>query len=245
MKEIKFSILAAICLIFTDRLSSVAYFLKLQSSFLSLSISEFKKLRLPLQQKGHLKIKLCFRLTVSRLFRVDHVVQNGRGALTLAWHEWFPRKSKEWKIYCCGLALSSEPQLGNLRSTRRRQRQRHKFCIFVNKKKTSFHCTGKYQLNKLTRLPLCGFTAQLVEHRTSIAEVTSSNPVEAIILFRLPPSNCLNWEIYGDDHSSLSSTTAVQYVFHIYFTKTKPLHVLRVLLSFLYISFLLSANMWL
>jgi len=57
-----------------------------------------------------------------------------------------------------------------------------------------------------------------VEHRSSVAEVTDSNPVEALIFFRLLPSNCLNWKIYWDDHSSLSSTTAVQYEFHIYFT---------------------------
>ena len=77
--------------------SSVAYFLKLQSSLLSFPIREFKKLRLLLQQKRHFKIKLCFRLTVPRLFHVDryHVVQNRRGALSLAWHEWFPRKSIE------------------------------------------------------------------------------------------------------------------------------------------------------
>ena len=62
------------------------------------------------------------------------------------------------------------------------------------------------------------FTAQLVEHRTGVAVVTGSNPVEALIFFRLVPSNCLNWKIYCDDHSSLSSTTAVQYEFHIYFT---------------------------
>ena len=41
------------------------------------------------------------------------------------------------------------------------------------------------------------------EHRTGIAEVTGSNPVEALIFFRLLPSNCLNWKIYCDDHSSL------------------------------------------
>jgi len=29
------------------------------------------------------------------------------------------------------------------------------------------------------------------------------NPVEALIFFRLL-SNCLNWKIYCDDHSSLS-----------------------------------------
>ena len=51
--------------------------------------------------------------------------------------------------------------------------------------------------------------AQLVEHRTGIAEVTGSNPVEALIFFRLLLSNCLNWKINCDDHSSLSSTIAV------------------------------------
>ena len=65
---------------------------------------------------------------------------------------------------------------------------------------------------------MCGFTAQLVEHRTCIAEVTGLNPVEALICFKLLPSNCLNWKIYRDDHSSLTSTTAVQYEFHIYFS---------------------------
>ena len=32
-----------------------------------------------------------------------------------------------------------------------------------------------------------------VEHRTGIAEVSGSNLVEALIFFRLLPSNCLNW----------------------------------------------------
>ena len=54
---------------------------------------------------------------------------------------------------------------------------------------TSCHCTGRYELNKLTSLPMCGFIAQLVEHRTGIAEVTGSNPVEALIFFRLLLSN--------------------------------------------------------
>ena len=77
---------------------------------------------------------------------------------------------------------------------------------------TSHHfiLTGRYELNKLTSLPMCGLIAQLVEHRTGIAEVTGSNPVEALIIFfRLLLSNCLNWKIYCDDHSSLSCTIAV------------------------------------
>ena len=67
----------------------------------------------------------------------------------------------------------------------------------------SFHCRERYQLNKLTLLPMCGFIAQLVEHRTGIAEVTGSNPVEALIFFGLLFSSCLNWKIYCDEHSSL------------------------------------------
>ena len=35
--------------------------------------------------------------------------------------------------------------------------------------------------SQLTLLPMCGFIAQLVEHCTGIAEVTGSNPVEALI----------------------------------------------------------------
>ena len=47
----------------------------------------------------------------------------------------------------------------------------------------SHHFTphGRYELNKLASLPMCGFIAQLVEHRTGIAEVTGSSPVEALI----------------------------------------------------------------
>ena len=57
---------------------------------------------------------------------------------------------------------------------------------------------------------MCGFIAQLVEHRTGIAEVTGSNPLEALIFFRLLLSNWLNLKIYCNYHSSFSSTTAVQ-----------------------------------
>ena len=43
---------------------------------------------------------------------------------------------------------------------------------------------------------------------TGQAEVTGSNPVEALIFFffRLLLSNCLNLKIHCDDHSSLSDT---------------------------------------
>ena len=66
---------------------------------------------------------------------------------------------------------------------------------------------------------MCGFIAQLVEQRTGNAEVTGSNPVEALIFFQASSSNCLNWKIHCDDLSSPSSITAVQnesfHLFHI------------------------------
>ena len=76
---------------------------------------------------------------------------------------------------------------------------------------TSFHSShGKNGNLQLTLLPMCGFIAQLVEHRTGNAEVTGSNPVEAwIFFFRLLISSCINWKIHCDDHFSLSSTSAV------------------------------------
>ena len=72
---------------------------------------EFRKLRRQLQGKRHIKIELCVKLSLLRLFHVDHVVQNRRSALSLAGHRWFSSKGKEWKIYSCELALSSEPQI--------------------------------------------------------------------------------------------------------------------------------------
>ena len=82
------------------------------------------------------------------------------------------------------------------------------FLILLNRHDVRYIETSNYVTPR--ELPMCGFIAQLVEHRTGIAEVTGSNPVEALIFFRLLISSCLNWKIYCDDHSSLSSTTAVQ-----------------------------------
>ena len=41
--------------------------------------------------------------------------------------------------------------------------------------------------------------------------------VEALNFFRLLLSNCLNWKIYCDDHSSLSRT----FYSHLYWTESK------------------------
>ena len=68
-------------------------------------------LRRQLQRKRHTKTELCVKLSILRLFRVDHVVQNRRSALSLAWHERFSCKGKDLRIYCCDLALTSEPKI--------------------------------------------------------------------------------------------------------------------------------------
>ena len=44
-------------------------------------------------------------------------MRNKRSALLLAWHEWFSRRGKEWKIYSSGFALSSEPQIWKFTSS--------------------------------------------------------------------------------------------------------------------------------
>ena len=79
--------------------------------------------------------------------------------------------------------------------------------------RTSHHFTpqGKYELNKLTSLPMCGFIAQMVEHRTVIAGIMGSNIVEALIFFWLLLLNCLNWKINCDEHSSLSTDHDVNF----------------------------------
>ena len=75
---------------------------------------------------------------------------------------------------------------------------------------------------------MCGFLAQLVEQRTDNAEVTGSNPVEALIFFRLLLSNCLNWKIYCDDHSSFIYNYSSKMNYFIYFTsKNKGLCTVR------------------
>ena len=54
---------------------------------------------------------------------------------------------------------------------------------------------------QLTLLPMCGFIAQFVEHRTCNEEVAGSNPVEAWIFFRLlifqlhKLENSLRWSL--------------------------------------------------
>ena len=63
--------------------------------------------------------------------------------------------------------------------------------------------------SQLTSLPMCGFIAQLVEHRTGIAEVTGSNPVQALIFFQASSFQLLKLEIHCEDHISPSYISAV------------------------------------
>ena len=64
--------------------------------------------------KRHIKIELCFRLRVMRLFQVGLAVQTRRSVFSLAWLEWLSCKGKERKIFCFGFTFSSEPQIWKL-----------------------------------------------------------------------------------------------------------------------------------
>ena len=61
----------------------------------------------------NLTLKLNFALSsvfcdYSMLVTLNKI---GEVRFRLLGHEWFSCKGKEWKIYCCELALSSEPQI--------------------------------------------------------------------------------------------------------------------------------------
>ena len=94
----------------------------------------------------------------------------------------------------------------------------------------------------------CSTNSAVKPHIESEVNLLSSylplqwNDVKALIFFKLLPSNCLKWNIYCDDHSSLTSTTAVQYDFHIYFTLTRLLCTARMPLISSIIKFSTSDN---
>ena len=75
------------------------------------------------------------------------------------------------KIYCDDHSSLSY-------TTAVQKRKKIKYFIYNSR---HFTPHGRYELNKLTSLPMSGFIAQLVEQRTGNAEVTASNPVEALI----------------------------------------------------------------
>ena len=77
--------------------------------------------------------------------------------------------------------------------------------------------TGRYELNKIDLAPNVWLHSSVgrASHRYR-GGVTDSNPVEALIFFRLLLSSCLNWKTHCEDHSSLSSITAVHMNYFIY-----------------------------
>jgi len=82
-------------------------------------------------------------------------------------------------------------------------------CVPPNNPISACGATSFPGYHSFSKWAMCGFIVQLVKHCTSITEVTGLNQAEALIFFRCLLSNCLNWKIYCDDHSSLSFTTAV------------------------------------
>ena len=58
---------------------------------------------------------------------------------------------------------------------------RSKFLIYAIGMRKPEKIRASTGFEPATSLPMCGFIAQLVEHRTGMAEVAGSNPVEALI----------------------------------------------------------------
>ena len=102
---------------------------------------------------------------------------------------------------------------------------RWSFFTFIHNRSSNmnyFICTShhfiphvRYELNKLTSLPMCGFIAQLVERRTGIAEVTGSNPGGPWFFpgFFFPIfENLLRWSFkYELFHIYLTSTDIIRH----------------------------------
>ena len=70
---------------------------------------------------------------------------------------------------------------------------------------------------------MCGFIAQLVEHRTGIAKVMGSNPVEALMFsgFFFPIAQIGKFTAMIILHFHLIPQYKYE-LFHIYFTQYKP-----------------------
>ena len=84
---------------------------------------EFKMLRRQLQRKRHIKIELCVKLSLLRLFHVDRVVQNTRIALSLAWYEGFHVKAKSERFTAASSRCRQNLKYENFTSSFGRLRQ--------------------------------------------------------------------------------------------------------------------------
>ena len=90
------------------------------------------------------------------------------------------------------------------------------------------HPQFKYELFHIDFTPFHSsreIWTQLVEHRTSIAEVAGSNPVEALIFFRFLLSNCSNWKINCDDHSSNMNYLLYKHQWNTKWVFPRKLHI--------------------
>ena len=80
-----------------------------------------------------------------------------------------------------------------------------------------------FQLKQLERRNLI---SQLVEHRTGIAVVMGSNPVEALIFFRFLISSCLSWKFTAKIILYFHLHPQYRYEsFHTYYTSFHSSHV--------------------
>ena len=125
----------------------------LSSSLKNCSFREFKKLRRQLQRKRDLKIELCVKLSLLRLFHVGHLVQNRRSALLLAWYEWFSWKAKNERFTAASSRCRQNVKYENFTSLFGRLRQNIAPNIVQHDYFSSFNQSNHWFVALLLTLP--------------------------------------------------------------------------------------------
>ena len=126
-----------------------------------------------------------------------------------AWlSRWTSRRSSTWRRHSVPAPVGRGSVVSW--SAKKNKQYFYKYFIYI-----SHHFTAREDMNS-TNWPCSQWvTSQL--SWSSIAPVLRRSQFRILLkwwyFFRLLPSNCLNWKLNWDDHSSLSSTTAVQYEF--------------------------------
>ena len=88
--------------------------LKNRARVLNHNSREFNKLRRQLQRKRHIKIELCVKSSLLRLFHVDDVIQNRRTAFSPSWHEW--QRMKDLLLRARVVVRTSDMKISRRRS---------------------------------------------------------------------------------------------------------------------------------
>ena len=115
-----------------------------------------KKLRGLLQRKCHIKIELCVRLSVLRLFHVGHVVQNRRNDCRLLGTNGFHVKAENERLTAAGSRCRQKLKYENFTSSSGRLRQN------IAPTKRAARAARLFLLIQPIKLLICGVVVAVV-----------------------------------------------------------------------------------